>query len=129
MVRCNLAKLLEERNLKITKVSKDTGISRTTLTSLAKGHSKGFSYDVLDSLCYYLKVGIGELLVWGNDYNIPNVIGVCSEGLDDLVLNSKLSEGGTVTNFKVSKEKGTEVSFSLLDSDGNRFNFNLTNKE
>ncbi len=76
-----------------------------------------------------LKSEIGELLVWGNDYNIPNVIGVCSEGLDDLVLNSKLSEGGTVTNFKVSKEKGTEVSFSLLDNDGNRFNFNLSNKE
>lgn len=56
MVRCNLAKLLEERNLKITEVSKDTGISRTTSTSLAKGYPKGFSYDVLDSLCYYLKV-------------------------------------------------------------------------
>ena len=56
MLKCNLAVLLAERNLKITKVSNDTGISRTTLTSLANNYSQGIQFDTLDTLCSYLRV-------------------------------------------------------------------------
>lgn len=62
MVRCNLSVLLAERNLKITKVCKDTGISRTTLTYLANNYSKGIQYDTLNTLCAYLNVDPGELI-------------------------------------------------------------------
>lgn len=62
MVRCNLSVLLAERNLKITKVCKDTGISRTTLTYLANNYSKGIQYDTLNTLCSYLNVSPGELI-------------------------------------------------------------------
>ena len=62
MVRCNLSVLLAERNLKITKVCKDTGISRTTLTYLSNNYSKGIQYDTLNTLCAYLNVGPGELI-------------------------------------------------------------------
>lgn len=62
MVRCNLSVLLAERNLKITKVCKDTGISRTTLTYLANNYSKGIQYDTLNTLCTYLQVTPGELI-------------------------------------------------------------------
>lgn len=51
-----LAILLAERNLKITKVSKDTGISRTTLTYLANNYTQGIQFDTLNKLCIYLKV-------------------------------------------------------------------------
>lgn len=56
MIRCNLAVLLAERNLKITQVSKDTGISRTTLTSLYHNNGQGIQFDTLNTLCLYLKV-------------------------------------------------------------------------
>ncbi len=56
MIRCNLSILLAERNLKITKVSKDTGISRTTLTSLVNNKSQGIQFDTINTLCNYLKV-------------------------------------------------------------------------
>lgn len=56
LIKCNLAVLLAERNLKITQVSKDTGISRTTLTSLANNHSQGIQMDTLNKLCIYLQV-------------------------------------------------------------------------
>lgn len=62
MVRCNLSVLLAERNLKITRVCKDTGLSRTTLTYLANNYSKGIQYDTLNKLCAYLQVLPGELI-------------------------------------------------------------------
>ena len=62
MVRCNLSVLLAERNIKITKVSKDTGISRTTLTYLANNYSKGIQYDTLNTLCNYLHVKPEDLI-------------------------------------------------------------------
>lgn len=62
MVRCNLSILLAERNLKITKVSNDTGISRTTLTYLANNYSKGIQYDTLNTLCTYLHISPSDLI-------------------------------------------------------------------
>ncbi len=56
MIKCNLAVLLAERNLKITQVSKDTGISRTTLTSLVNNYSQGIQIETLNKLCIYLQV-------------------------------------------------------------------------
>ena len=56
MIDSNLAVLLAERNLKITKVSRDTGISRTTLTALCYDHTAGIKFDTLNTLCQYLNV-------------------------------------------------------------------------
>jgi DNA-binding Xre family transcriptional regulator len=56
MIRCNLSLLLAERNLKITKVTNDTGISRTTLTSLASNHAQGIQFGTINTLCNYLFV-------------------------------------------------------------------------
>ena len=64
MIRCNLAVLLAERGLKISKVAVLTGISRTTLTSLAHNHSQGIQFDTLNSLCNFLKVEPNELLTY-----------------------------------------------------------------
>lgn len=62
MIRCNLAILLAERNLKITKVSKDTGISRTTLTSLSNNYSQGIQFETINTLCDYLKITPEQLI-------------------------------------------------------------------
>lgn len=61
MVLFNLAVLLAERNLKITKVSSDTGISRTTLTSLMKNNAQGVQLTTINTLCQYLETIPGEL--------------------------------------------------------------------
>ncbi|WWU64684.1 helix-turn-helix transcriptional regulator [Clostridium baratii] len=62
MIRCNLAVLLAERNLKITTVSKDTGISRTTLTSLSNNYSQGIQFETINTLCDYLKITPNQLI-------------------------------------------------------------------
>lgn len=56
MLKTNLSVLLAERNLKITKVAEDTGISRTTLTSLSYNNSQGVQFDTLNKLCIYLQI-------------------------------------------------------------------------
>jgi putative transcriptional regulator len=61
MVKCKLAVLLAERLIKISKVSKDTGISRTTLTALYYSTSKGVNFETISILCGYLNVSIGDL--------------------------------------------------------------------
>lgn len=74
MIRCNLAILMAEQNLKITKVSNDTGISRTTLTALSSNHSQGIQFDTLNTLCRYLKVEPSQLISYVPvDIKIRNV--------------------------------------------------------
>ena len=60
----NLAVLLAERRLTISKVSQDTGISRTTLTALAGRSARGAQFDTLDALCQYLKIAPDALFIY-----------------------------------------------------------------
>lgn len=64
MILCNLSVLLAERHLKISKVSQDTGISRTTLTALANNYGKGLQFDTIDTLCLYLKTTPSQLIAF-----------------------------------------------------------------
>ena len=64
MLKCKLALLLAERGLKISKVSKDTGISRTTLTALANNTSQGVQLETIDKLCLYLKIDVSSFFVF-----------------------------------------------------------------
>ena len=60
MIRYNLNKLLGERNLKISKVFVDTGISRSTLTKIVNNQSTMVQIETIDKLCQYLKVGVSD---------------------------------------------------------------------
>ena len=92
MIRFNLSLLLTERNLKITKVSHDTGISRTTLTYLYYNYAKGIQLDTLNLLCNYLKVTPDQLISY-----VPVDIEISEKDLANLnqeipVLISKRNE-------------------------------------
>ncbi|WP_153861209.1 helix-turn-helix domain-containing protein [Fundicoccus ignavus] len=60
MIRNRLAELLSERSLKITRVAKDTGISRNTITSTAQNDSKMIQLETINTLCKYLAVTPNE---------------------------------------------------------------------
>lgn len=62
MVSNNFAEMLARRLEKISNVSKETGISRSTLTQLYYKRGKSISYDVLGKLCDYFQCQVGELL-------------------------------------------------------------------
>ena len=87
MLLCNLSVLLSERNLKITQVSKDTGISRTTLTSLSQNKGAGIQFDTINKLCTYLKITPKDLFIFYPaelDFKIINldIIGVYNFAID-----------------------------------------------
>lgn len=60
LIRNRLSILLAERNLKITKVSKDTGIARSTITTIAQNDVKMIQLDTINALCIYLGVTPGD---------------------------------------------------------------------
>lgn len=62
MIICNLENILKERSLKISKVSADTKISRTTLTALCNNTGKGIQFETLNTLCIYLNIKPSQLL-------------------------------------------------------------------
>lgn len=62
MIKCNLARYMGEKTLKISDVSKQTGIDRGTITRLYKGTAVRVEFDVLAKLCLFLNCEIGELL-------------------------------------------------------------------
>lgn len=103
MVRCNLSILLAEQNLKITKVAEDTGISRTTLTSLSNNYSQGIQFDTINTLCSYLKVTPDKLISF-----IPIDIKILLVSMDNSKSNHDydcMIEFLLVDNFKTTQYK------------------------
>lgn len=64
MIRNNLAVLLAERQIKITRVAKDTGISRSTVTSIAQNETKMIQLEVINNLCMYLNIEPKDFFVY-----------------------------------------------------------------
>lgn len=56
MIRNNLAILLAKKQIKISRMAFDTGLSRTTLTALSQNESKRIDNDTLNIILMYLKI-------------------------------------------------------------------------
>ncbi|MDU7066727.1 MAG: helix-turn-helix transcriptional regulator [Clostridium perfringens] len=62
MINNKFSMLLGKKLIKISEISRETGISRTTLTSLYYKKSTKISFDVLDKLCDYLECSINDII-------------------------------------------------------------------
>lgn len=62
MITCKLSAILGERRIKVSDVTRDTGIARATLDRYYHDRVNSFDRDVLGKLCDYLKVTPGDLL-------------------------------------------------------------------
>lgn len=69
MIRCNFARMLGERKLKIADVARDTGLNRGTLTRLYYETVERYESEVLNTLCRYFGCSIGEFLEYVPDPN------------------------------------------------------------
>lgn len=93
MIKCNLSILLAERNLKISELSKRTGISRTTLTSLAQNQSKGIQFDTFDTICSFLKVSPNDLFTqekFEYDFSVLEKHEISYKDRYELTLNTEI---------------------------------------
>jgi putative transcriptional regulator len=61
MIKCNLSRIMGERRLKVADVVKDTGINRGTLDRIYNESASRIELEVIEQLCRYLNVTIGEL--------------------------------------------------------------------
>ncbi|MBO1520701.1 helix-turn-helix domain-containing protein [Oceanisphaera pacifica] len=61
MIKCHLSRILGERKQKIAEVSRETGINRNTLHRLYNETATRVELDVIETLCRYLDIQIGEL--------------------------------------------------------------------
>ncbi|WP_428829724.1 helix-turn-helix domain-containing protein [Shewanella colwelliana] len=61
-MKCNLSRILGEKRLKVADVARDTDINRGTITRLYNETATRVELDVIEKLCKYLDVEIGELL-------------------------------------------------------------------
>ncbi|MBF4490852.1 helix-turn-helix domain-containing protein [Psychrobacter sp. N25K4-3-2] len=61
MVKCHLSTIMGERRLKIADVSRDTGINRGTITRMYNEEATRVDLDVIESVCRYLRINIGDL--------------------------------------------------------------------
>lgn len=62
MIKITFRQLLDDKNTTITKLSEKTGISRSTLTLLANGESKGIQFDTLEKICLALNASPNDFI-------------------------------------------------------------------
>lgn len=96
MLRVNLNMLLAERDLTASRLSKDTGISKTTLTSLVNNTGKGVQYDTVDTICNYLNVTPNEFF----DYIPVDYVFEYESFNIDLVGDSEVSVDGMMFSLE-----------------------------
>ncbi|MGX9417742.1 helix-turn-helix domain-containing protein [Vibrio sp. WJH972] len=61
MLKCHLSKIMGEKRLKIADVARETGINRGTVTRMYNETATRVEIDVIDALCKYLDIQVGEL--------------------------------------------------------------------
>ena len=86
MMLSNLSVIMAQRKIKIAELSKITGISRTTLTSLYYNSGNGVQFDTLNKLCEALRTTPGELLLYHPFEIIHVVVGPNTRLTDDLLV-------------------------------------------
>lgn len=72
MIVVNLREILQKMRLRISDVSKATGITRANITNLLSGRTNGITFDTLNKLCKFLSVTPNDILVF---YDI-DIIGI-----------------------------------------------------
>lgn len=62
MISNRLSRIMGDRLIKITKMSNDTGLSRTTITNLYYRRAKKIDLDTLNKICSYLNCQVSDIL-------------------------------------------------------------------
>ena len=62
-IHCRLDELLAEREMTLTRLSEQVGISIVNLSVLKNNRAKAIRYSTLEAICATLDCDVGELLV------------------------------------------------------------------
>ena len=67
MIKCRLSTLMGERKLKISDVSRETGLHRNSVTLLYQETADRVDLETINRLCAFFKCQVGDLLVYSPD--------------------------------------------------------------
>lgn len=63
MIKINLQKLLEKNGIdEQEKAAEELGVHRHTIANILNGQTHGMTFEILDRICEYFKVGVGDVL-------------------------------------------------------------------
>lgn len=62
VIRCNLKVLLAQRDISVTRLQADTGLTKAQVYLLYSNDAKRVDLDSLEKICKYLSVGIADVL-------------------------------------------------------------------
>lgn len=62
MIKCNLAKMMGEKKMKVADVARKTGLNRNTITLLYKENATRIDIEALDKICDLFNCSVGDLL-------------------------------------------------------------------
>ncbi|WP_082957104.1 MULTISPECIES: helix-turn-helix domain-containing protein [unclassified Vibrio] len=60
-IKCNLSRILGERRMKISDLSRETGVHRNILTRIYNETANRVDLDVISAICINLSIDVGEL--------------------------------------------------------------------
>ena len=103
MIKNNLSKLMGEKRISITQLSKISKISRTTLTSLYFDRTGGIKFDTLDKICKSLNCDVVDIFEFKEEWKMK--------------INLKESE--KISEIKIDDKKLTNVVSYSISSDVN----------
>jgi putative transcriptional regulator len=61
MVKCYLSSIMGDKKLKVSEISRDTGINKNTLHRLYNETATRVDLEMIEQLCRYLNIGMSEL--------------------------------------------------------------------
>ena len=67
VIRSNLKRLLADREIKLSELSRRTGISYQGLHKLYSGETKGVSFETLDRICSELHCQVNKIIEYVPD--------------------------------------------------------------
>lgn len=108
MIENRLNSLLKQNKLSINQLSKDTGISRQALTSIANNETKGIQYETVDILLDYFGIKIEDLF-----YNVNDALNIYFDSKPDE--NSVLDNTAVIVDVTIKriKEEYPRIEYSM----------------
>lgn len=118
MIYCNLAGLMANKKVNISEVSRDTKLSRTTLTALYYNEFKGIQIDTADTLCRYFNVGMDRVFIFSK-YDISARV---TESYGNIFEDQTNTAGAcvelTIQNGSAQKKCEISVDISISTNPG-----------
>lgn len=69
MIRCHLSRLMGEHKMKISDVSRETGLNRNTITLLYKETASRVELEAVERLCRLFRCEVGDLFEYVAEKN------------------------------------------------------------